>query len=157
VAFVRVVQMAFDEVVRVVAMGNGLVAAAVAVDVGLLVTAAGVAPVARVRMVGSNLDDVLVDVVLVGVVEMAVVEVIDMVIVLDGHVAATRTVDVRVAGVRFAGHGPGPQSLHSAQLPWRTISCSATVKGRRSDRPTTARSSCSSSNGTRSPHWSHTM
>jgi hypothetical protein len=93
------VQVAIDEIAGVVTMGDGLVAAAGAVDMGSIVGSTGVAAGAGVRIGGRNFEGAFVEVAVVGFVEMAVVEIVGMVAVLDGQVAAIRTVDVIVVFV----------------------------------------------------------
>jgi hypothetical protein len=73
VVFVRVVQVPVDQVVDVVAVRDRLVTAALSVGVGRI--AARVGRVA-VRMVGVDLEHMLVDVVVVRVVQVAVVQVV---------------------------------------------------------------------------------
>jgi hypothetical protein len=96
---VRVMEVVVDEIVDVIAVRDLLVAAVRAVGVGAVVLAAGVIGCAGVRMLRVDLQDVLVDVVAVRVVEVAAVEVVDVVVMLDGLVAAAGPVLVGVAAV----------------------------------------------------------
>jgi hypothetical protein len=103
VAVVGEVQVAIDEVAGVVAVGNGLVAAAGAMDVGGIVGCTGVAAGAGVGVSSGDFERAFVEVAVVGLVEMTVVEIVGMVAMLDGEVAAIRTVDVVVVFVGVMG------------------------------------------------------
>lgn len=104
-AGVRMVQVPVDEVVEVIAVRHNLVTAGRAVCVGRVVTAARVRGGAGVWIGAADLDDVFVDVRLVGVMQVPVVQVVDMVAVAYGGVATGRAVDVSMEIVRAVfGH-----------------------------------------------------
>lgn len=96
---VRVMQVAVDEVVDVIAMRYRLVSAPVAVLVICLVAVAGVIG-GTDRGIGIvDGDHMLVHMILMRTVQVPVVQVVDMIAVLDGDMAAVRTVDVVVVAV----------------------------------------------------------
>ena len=87
---VRVVQAAVDEVVHMVAVRDALVAATRPVRVAG--SAGAVDRSAAIRVPLGDLDCVFVHVVTVWVVQVAIVQVIDVVVVANCDVPATRTV-----------------------------------------------------------------
>lgn len=93
VALVGVVQPPAHEVIDVIAVRHGLVSAVRSVLV-VGVARGGVGVTSGMCLVDR--DHVLVDVVVVGVVQVAVVEIVDVIVVMDGGVPATRSVLVRV-------------------------------------------------------------
>ena len=99
------VQMAVDKVVDVVAVRNGLVAAVGAMSVGSVMTATVVALSAASGVCLAYLEHVLIDMAFMRAVEVAVVEVVDMIVVLDGSVAAVGTVLVGVVLVDLVVKG----------------------------------------------------
>jgi hypothetical protein len=99
VVSVRVVQVAFDEIVGVVAVRDGVVAAVRAVAVARLMPLTAVLGCARVRMARVDGDVVLVDVPLVRVVEMAVVQVVDVPFVQHCRVPAVGAMHMLVVGM----------------------------------------------------------
>ena len=107
VPVVCVVQVAPDDVVRVVAVRHGLVAAVLAVRVARVVVAARVTGGAARRIGAADVEAVAVDVIAVHVVHVTVVEVVGVTLVLDRGVAAIRSVDVGMVGVRLVvvAHG----------------------------------------------------
>lgn len=104
VAVVLVVEVAIDQVVNVVAMGDRFVAAVRPVNVGGVMAGAGVTTGAVGRIGSRDFQDVLIVVAFVGGMEVAIVEVIHVVLVRDGRVAASRTVNVIVIFVNVVGH-----------------------------------------------------
>jgi hypothetical protein len=104
VVSVNVVQLAVDQVIRVVSVWHRLMAAAGPMTV---VGAVAVREVggAMSRVLLVHRDAVLVDVVAVRVVKTSVVEVVDVAVVLDCRVAATRAMLVVVAFVHPVRHG----------------------------------------------------
>jgi len=101
VVAVRVMQMAVDEVVDVIAVRDLFVAAVRTVDVLLVMAFAVVIRGAGVGIGGIHREHVLIDVFVVRMVQMSVVQIVRMAFVLDGGVAAIRTVLVLVAFVLF--------------------------------------------------------
>jgi len=100
----RVVQVSIDQVVDVVSVWHGVVSARRAVGMGGVVRAAGMCGCARGGIRRSDVEGVLVDVVVVQVVEVAVVEVVDVVVVRDGLVPAGGTVLVGMGIVPIITH-----------------------------------------------------
>jgi hypothetical protein len=96
VVAVRVVQMAFHQIVGVVAVRHRLMAAAGAVAVALRVAAAVVVRCALGGVGRADRQGVFLDLPGRHVMEVAVVEVIHVAVVLDGRVAAAGAVLVRV-------------------------------------------------------------
>ena len=107
VAVVRVMQVAVHEIVNVIAVRHGLVTAAGAVDVSRCVAAAAVVGGAGIGVGGADGDAVFIHMVVVRMVQMAVVQIVDVAVMPDGGVAATRAVPVRVVGVVRLGAGIG--------------------------------------------------
>lgn len=101
---VRMVEVAFHQVVDVIAVGNGLVATAGAVDVASVMRVAGVAGRALVRVRSRGLDHVLFDAVAAGMMEVTVVEIVDVTSVPHGRVAAVVAVHVIVVIVDVMAH-----------------------------------------------------
>ena len=99
---VGMVQVAGHQVVQVIPMGNLLMAAGRTVAMGLLMPGTGVLGSAGSRVGRIDLQKVLIDVVAVNVVQVAIMQVIRVVAVLDGDMAATRTMLVIVAFVHLA-------------------------------------------------------
>ncbi|AOJ35023.1 hypothetical protein WJ16_26085 [Burkholderia metallica] len=97
---VRVMEMAVDQVVDVIAVRYLLVPAAGAVDMARLMAAA--TRRALVRIVCTDLDRVLVDMIAMRMMQMAIVQIVDVVAVLDCGVSAARAMlMVMVSMVRF--------------------------------------------------------
>ena len=109
VVAVRLMQVTVDDVVSMVAVWNGGVAAGGVVNVagGLFVRA--MAGCALIGIRGTHGDGVVIHVRTVDLMQMAVVEVVGVAVVLDGGVAATCPVLMRVSlsmlGVRRAAGG----------------------------------------------------
>lgn len=89
---VGVMQVPVDQVVDVIAVGHRLMPAARAVHVVGRVRAAAVVGRAAVRVDVGHLDAMLLDhVALFGMVEVPIVQVVDVILVLNGDVAAVWT------------------------------------------------------------------
>lgn len=105
VAAVRMVQMAIDKIIHVAAVRNGFVAAITSMNVSGVMTGAGMAGRAGVRIGGVYRQVMLVEVVAVGLMEVAVVNVVGVAVVLDGGVAATGAVHMGMVVVDLVmGH-----------------------------------------------------
>lgn len=104
---VRVVQVAVHQVIDVVAVWHRFMAAAGAVHVLRTVTGAAVLRRAGGGVDGVDLQLMLLDACGPHVVQMAVVQVINVAIVADGRVAATRPVGVVVLRVKGVGRAHG--------------------------------------------------
>jgi hypothetical protein len=105
-ASVRVMKMAFHEVVHMIAVGHGFMAALGAVHVVFRVSVAGMSGRTGRRVRRRDLQRVLVEMVAVRGVQMPVVEVVDVIPVLDGGVPAVVAVDVRMVVVDRVPHSP---------------------------------------------------
>lgn len=104
---VRVVQTTVDQIIDVIAMRDRLVAAIRPVNVPGIMARAGLAVIAGVRVLGADLDDMLVDMIAMRMMEMAIMQIIHMVAVADGSVAAALAVLMRVimVDVAIVAHG----------------------------------------------------
>jgi hypothetical protein len=138
---VRMVQVAFHQVIGVIAVGHGRVATGGPMLVGFLVTTAVVRGRARSRVRGADGQGIFLDLAAVLVVQVAVVQVIDMAIVPDGRVAALGAMLVGVAFVmsrhvspllpgkdapsprqdRWRGPGRSPSDRPAVDPPWLSI------------------------------------
>jgi hypothetical protein len=96
VAIVRVVQVAIDEVVGVIPVRNCFVAAAGPVLMLRVVARAFMTGGAIGWIACGDAQFVLVNVIAVHVVQVPIVQVVDVIRVLNGRVAATRTMLVRM-------------------------------------------------------------
>lgn len=105
-AFMRMMKVAFHQVVGVTAVGHRFMATARPVHVSRSVPPAFVRGCADIRVLRANLEHALVHVVPMHGVQAALVEVIDMASVADGGVPAPFAVDVRVLRMDLVlGHG----------------------------------------------------
>lgn len=96
VAFVRVMQVAVNDVIDVIAVRHGFMAAAVTVQMARFVARALVRR-AAFGILGAHFEAMLVVMALVRMVQMAVVQVIDVAVVLNRGVTTTRA--MRVVGM----------------------------------------------------------
>jgi hypothetical protein len=97
---VLMVQPPVDEIVDVVAVRHRFMPAAGAVDMPRFVIGAAVLGIATVWVSIGNLDHVLVDMIAMRMVKVPIVQVVDVVTVLDGDVAASGAMFMRVVGMR---------------------------------------------------------
>lgn len=98
VAVMRVMQVPFDQIVGMVAMRDLLVPAVRSVPmIGSMGTA--IVLVAAIGIPVVDRDPVFVDVAIVRVMQVAIVQVVDVAAVAHGHVAAARTVAMRMVGM----------------------------------------------------------
>jgi hypothetical protein len=102
---VRMVKVAGDPIVHMIAVRDRLVAAAGTMHVARLMTAAAMVRSAAVGVFGRHLDHVLIDMVFMRVMEVTVMQVVGMAVVLDGGMAAARSVAVSVVGMGRGGTG----------------------------------------------------
>jgi hypothetical protein len=117
---VRVMQVAFDEIVDVIAVRHGLMAASRAMHVRMVMPAALMLRRAPIRIGCRHLDDVLVDMVLVHVMEVTVVEVVDVIAVPDGCMSARKAVLMRMVGVLSASAHRDTSGCMRRTLPARS-------------------------------------
>jgi hypothetical protein len=103
---VRMVEMSIHQVVDMPAMRDSLVAAPRSVDVPRRMARAGVLRCAGLRILRTDFQPALVEMIPVQCVHAPVVEIVHMVAVADCRVAASIAVDVGVVAVdRMLGHG----------------------------------------------------
>jgi len=98
---VRMVEVAFDQVIGVIAMRNCLVAAIGAVFVAVLMPSAFVVRGTRCRVLPAHSDLVLINVITVRMMEVPVMKIVLMTVMLHGHMSAVWTVHVRVRFVNL--------------------------------------------------------
>ena len=99
--------MVADTIVRMIAVRHRLVAAIRAVNMSGVVTAAAVTGGAAVRVLGRNLDHMLIHMIIMRMMQVALMKVVDMPLMAHCLVAAAGTVSMRMAGMLFgrtAGH-----------------------------------------------------
>lgn len=99
VAFVRMVQVAVDQVINVVAVRDGFMPAVRAVDVVGLMASAGVVGSAGSGVGRADLNHMLIEVIAMRRVQMAVVQIVNMVTMPDCGVAAALSVYVGMTGM----------------------------------------------------------
>jgi hypothetical protein len=104
VAAVRVVQVAFNEVIDVVAVRHGLVSAGGAVPMALLMTAAVVLGRAFLGVVAVDFELMFLHAALADVMQVSVVQVVDVTLVLQRGVPAAGAVLVLVVAVLCRCH-----------------------------------------------------
>jgi hypothetical protein len=105
VAFVRVMQVAIDEVVDVVSVRDSLVTAADTVSMRLVVRAARVRWRACGRVGAGDGDPVFLYAVAIGVMQVPIVQIVGVAFMQDRRVTAICAVSMRMAFVRLVGHG----------------------------------------------------
>ncbi|WP_242467768.1 hypothetical protein [Thiocapsa imhoffii] len=105
---VRVMEMAFDQIVDMIPVRYRLVPAAGSMHVTGVMTSAVMRRRALIGIGRSHRNDVLVDMVSMRMMEMPVVQVIDVAVVLDRRVPATGAMFMIVIGVFLAAHRSRP-------------------------------------------------
>lgn len=108
---VRMVQMAFHQIVDMIAMGHRLVSAIGSMDVSRLMAGAAVIRRAGIRIGLRNLDLMLVDVIAMRMVQVPIVKIVDMVAMPQSDMAAPRTMRVCMAvmvSLRTRAHFQSP-------------------------------------------------
>jgi len=101
--FVLMVQMSVDEIIGIAPVQHEFMPAVRSVNMTGVVRPALVAGCSSITVCISYLQDVLVDMISVQVMEMAIMEIISMPAVPDRGVSATRSVDVIMSFLSFAG------------------------------------------------------
>ena len=113
---VRVVEMAFNQIVNVATVRNRRVAAGRAVNMVGGVFLRGKARRAGLGIGSADFDGVLVVMAVVRVMQMTGIQIVHMTIVPDGHMAAIRAVLMGVIGVRvFTGGARNGQGRDSGE------------------------------------------
>ena len=120
---VRMMQMAGDQIINVIAVRNRLMAAVGAVDMPLGMGTASVFRRAVVRVLRCHLERVLFDFAPLGMMQVSIVQVIDMVVVLDGGMAASFAVVVIVVMMMVA-HFFAPLMGFCSGAEWEPFSIS---------------------------------
>lgn len=105
----RVMQVAIHQIVDMIAVGNRLMAAPGTVNMVGVMPPTLVGRRTAIRIGITDLDHMLVDMILVRMMQMPIVKVVDMAVVLDSRVAAARAMFVLMVGMNLAAHG----CLHS--------------------------------------------
>lgn len=111
VVAVGMMQVSIDQIVDMISVGHRLVTAIRSMAVSRVMPAAAMLGRTAIRVCRTDLDDVLIDVIVVRVMQMAVVQVVDVTVVPDCDVAAALAMDVRMIGVNgmiVCGHGSSP-------------------------------------------------
>ena len=99
---VGMVEASVDQVIKVVPMRNRLMAAARAMPMCLIMSGSTMLWVAPIRICGANFNHVFISAPLFHMLQMAVVEIINVILMLNGNMAAARTMHMRLIG---GGHG----------------------------------------------------
>ncbi len=120
VVAVRMMQVILNHVIDVISMRNLRMPAVWTVGVVAAVRATLMLWSTPRRVRRTDRDYMLVDVVVVEMVQMSIVQIIDVVPVLDGHMAATRAMAVAVSFVHLAGRLSHRASFN-ATGPWTSI------------------------------------
>ena len=103
---VRMMQMAIDQVVDVIAVRDLRMAAVWAMHVAYRVAVAAVIWRTRNRIEGRHREDAFVHMIVMHVMQMTIVQIVDVPIVVNRQVAASRSVRMLVVGDFCAGrHG----------------------------------------------------
>jgi hypothetical protein len=99
---VGMVEASVDQVVKVVPMRNRLMATARAMSMCLIMSGSTMRWVAPIRIGGANFNHVFICAPVFYMLQMAMVEIINVIVMLNGNMAAARTMDMRLIG---GGHG----------------------------------------------------
>ena len=110
---VRMVEAPVDQVIDVVPMRNRLMTAVRTVAMRFIMTRSTMFWVAPIRIGAADFDHVFISAPLFHVLQMAVVEIINVILMLNGNMAAARVMHMRLIG---GGHGA---SFLSAGYPFR--------------------------------------
>jgi hypothetical protein len=96
----RVVQASVDQVISMVSMRNRFMTATWAMLMRRIVSYSAMLWVAPIRIRRANFDHVFVCAPVFNVLQMAMVKIVEVVLMLNGDVAATRTMQMRLIGRR---------------------------------------------------------
>jgi len=95
---VRVMEATIDQVIKVVPMRNRLMATARAMPMRLIMSGSTMLRVTPIGIRGANFNHVFISAPLFHMLQMAMVEIINMILMLNGNVAAARTMHMRLIG-----------------------------------------------------------
>ena len=98
----RMVQASIDQIINMVPVGNRLMAASWAMPMRLIMSGSAMLWIAPIRIGGANFNHVFIDAPAFNMVQMAMVEIINVTLMLNGNMAAARTMRMRLIG---GGHG----------------------------------------------------
>jgi hypothetical protein len=93
---VRVVQASIDQIIKVIPMGNGLMATARAVPMLRIMPGGAMLWVAPIGICRADFNHMFFSAPVLNMLQMAVVEIIDVVVVADADMAASRAVHMRL-------------------------------------------------------------
>jgi hypothetical protein len=96
---VGVVQVAIDQIVDVIAVGDGFVAAALSMDVSSIMSAALMVGGAAVRVLVSDLNHMLIDVIAVRMMQMRIVQIVDVALMAYRDMTTLWAVNMGMVGV----------------------------------------------------------
>lgn len=99
---VRVMQASVDQIINMIPMGNSLMTAARTMPMRLVMSGSPMLWIAPIRIRRANFNHVLFNAPFFKIFQMTVVEIIDVVLMLNGNMAAAWTVHMRLIG---GGHG----------------------------------------------------
>ena len=99
---VRMVEASVDQVVKVIPMRNRLMAAARAMPMPLTMSGSTMLWITPIRIRGADFNYVFMSAPTFNMLQMAMVEIVNVILMLNGGVAAVGTVHVRLIG---GGHG----------------------------------------------------
>lgn len=99
---VRMVEASVDQVIKVIPMRNRLMAAARTMVMRLIMSGSTMLWVAPIRIRGANFNHVFISAPRFHMLQMAMVEIINVILMLNGKMAAARTMQMRLIG---GGHG----------------------------------------------------
>jgi hypothetical protein len=89
---VLVMKAPCNQIVDMVTMRHGFMAAVRAVDMAMIVANLVLDRTAAIGVVTIHFDDMFIDVIAMGMMEVSIMQVVDMVAMLDGHMAAAGAV-----------------------------------------------------------------
>lgn len=95
---VRMMEASVDQVIKVVPMRNRLMAAVRTMAMRLIMSGSTMLRVAPIGIRGANFNHVFISVPLFHMLQVAMVEVINLILMLNGNMAAARTMHMRLIG-----------------------------------------------------------
>jgi hypothetical protein len=95
---VRMMEASVDQVIKVVPMRNRLMAAARTMAMRFIMSGSTMLRVAPIGIRGANFNHVFISAPLFHMVQMTLVEIINVILMLNGNMAAARTMHMRLIG-----------------------------------------------------------